>query len=282
MKKLIILAIMLLSVASCTKKYVLPDDPSSIDEGRTEVTASVEDYIGQKFVWTASTRIGIYDSEGHSNRRYTLKNEYLDSSGEVSLYGSTIGGTAVAYLPYTEKGYPCVAEFRQPVLAAQKAGASAIRHLALNTVLVARGDGNGRFAFSYEANNVGLIHLTVMADIDGLVDKVVIHSPGAPLAGNVSMLGDADPRVTGGSQYLTLTDVGRPCTDESPLEVWAQVPSGEFSHLTITLLSEGNVTTAVYEGSLKVPSGGAVSAVAERVANQAGNDDLTIIDGSYQ
>lgn len=282
MKKILIAAMMILPVVSCTKKLVVPADPSNIDEGRTEVTASVQDYIGQRFVWTASTRIGIYDSEGHSNQRYTLKNEYLEKSGEVSLYGSTIGGTMVAYMPYTEKGYPCVAEFRQPVLAEQKAGASELSHLVLNTVLVARGDEQGRFQFSYEVNNVGLIHFTVMASVDGLVDKVVIHCPDAPLAGNVSLLEDAVPRVTEGSQYLTLTDVDRPCTDEAPLEVWAQVPSGVMSHLTITLESEGNITTAVHEGSITVPSGGAVSVVAERVANQAGNDDLTIIDGYYQ
>lgn len=282
MKRLLIALVLLLPVLSCTKKLVVPPDPENVDDGRTEILASVADYSGQSFLWSSSTKVGIYDSDGHSNQRYTLKNEFIGKTGEVSLYGSTIGGTAVAYLPYSDKGYPCVAQHRQPVLAEQKAGASAMEHLTLNTVLVAIGDDEGRFLFSYTGGNTGLIHLTLRCPVDGMVDKVVIHSPGAPLAGNVSMLADADPFVSGGSQYLTLTGVGRPSTEESPLQVWAQVPSGQFSRLTITLVSGDKMATAVVGGSITVPSGGCVDAVAEAVSSSSGNEDFTIIDGSYQ
>ena len=282
MKKTLIAVIALLAVLSCAKKLTLPDEPSNVDDGRTEVTASVADYASNPFVWSSATKVGIYDTAGHSNQRYTLKNEFDGKTGEVSLYGSTIGGSAVAYLPFTVKGYACVADRRQPVLPVQKAGDSALEHLSLNAILIAQDSGDGHFSFSYENGNSGILHLTLKCPVDGLVDKVVLTSPDAPLAGNVSILADADPLVTDGSSTLTLADVGRPSSEESPLEVWAQVPSGKFTHLTVTVVGGGRVMSAPIDGVLTVAPGGSASAVAEASAFVAGNEDFTIIDGSYQ
>lgn len=282
MKKLLIALVLFLPALSCTKKPVVPDDPVNVDDGRTEIFATVADCSGQAFVWSSSTKIGIYDTEGHSNQRYTLKNEFIGKTGEASLYGSTIGGAAVAYLPYSEKGYPCVAEHRQPVLSEQVAGASAAEHLILNTVLVAQGDDDGRFSFSYTGGNTGLIHLTVRASLESLVEKVILHCPDAPLAGNVSLFADADPLVSNGSQYLTLTGIGRACTEDTPLEVWAQVPSGRFTHLTATLVSGGRMFSAPVGETVTVAPGSSTDAVAEAVPNSSGNEDFTIIEGSYQ
>lgn len=282
MRKLFIIFSLVLAVVACTKKVIIPDDPSDVDDGRTEVRASVDDYGGQPFVWTASTRIGVYDAEGRANQRYTLTSSCIGKSGEVSLYGPTIGRLPVAYLPYSAKGYPCVADHRQPVLPEQTAGISAQDHLRRNAVLIAEADEEGRFRFSYGSGNTGLLHLTLKCPVDGLVAKVVLHCPEAPLAGNVHIDAGEDPLVADGSHYLTLTDVGRPCTATAPLEVWAQVPSGEYRHLTVSVFGGDGAVSAVTGNTLKVSPGGTVNVTAESRPNEAGNEDLTIIDGTYQ
>ena len=282
MRKLFIIFSLLLAAFACTKKVIIPDDPSDVDDGRTEVRASVDDYAGQPFVWTASTRIGIYDAEGRANQRYTLTSPCIGKSGEVSLYGPTIGGLPVAYMPYSAKGYPCVADHRQPVLSTQAAGISAQDHLRRNAVLVAEADKEGRFRFSYGSGNTGLLHLTLKCPVDGLVAKVVLHCPDAPLAGNVHIDSGEEPLVADGSHYLTLTDVGRPSTATAPLEVWTQVPAGEYRHLTVTVFGEGEAVSAVTNNTLKVSPGGTVNVTLESRPNESGNEDLTIIEGTYQ
>ena len=206
MKKTLSAICLLLSLVSCTKKLQVRPDPSVDAEGRTSVVASVDDFAGEAFVWPASARIGIYDSEGRSNCRYTLMNEFAGKSGEVSLYGAAVSGPLVAYYPFTEKGYSCIADRRQPVLREQKAGSSAMEHLALNTVLVAE-DEDGVFRFSWRNGCTGLLHLTLKCPLEGAVEKVVFQCPGAPLAGNVALDPDAEPLVTDGSAVLTLTAV---------------------------------------------------------------------------
>ena len=282
MRKLFVIFSLLIATVACTKKIILPDDPSHVDDGRTEVLASVDDYAGQPFVWTASTRIGVYDAEGRANQRYTLTSSCIDKSGEVSLYGPTIGDSPVAYMPYSAKGYPCVADHRQPVLPGQEAGVSAEDHLRRNAVLVAEADEEGRFRFSYGSGNTGLLHLTLKCPVDGLVTKVVLHCPDAPLAGNVRIASGDEPLVADGSHFLTLTDVGRPCTTAAPLEVWAQVPSGEYRHLTVTVFGANESVSAVTGTTLKVSSGGTVNVTVESRPNEGSNEDLTIIDGTYQ
>ena len=281
MKKTLSAICLLLSLVSCTKKLQVRPDPSVDAEGRTSVVASVDDFAGEAFVWPASARIGIYDSEGRSNCRYTLMNEFAGKSGEVSLYGAAVSGPLVAYYPFTEKGYPCIADRRQPVLREQKAGSSAMEHLALNTVLVAE-DEDGVFRFSWRNGCTGLLHLTLKCPLEGAVEKVVFQCPGAPLAGNVALDPDAEPLVTDGSAVLTLTGVGKPCTQESPLEVWAQVPAGRYEHLAVTVISASDAVPAVAGEVLSVTPGGVTDATLEGGSPEAGNEDLTIIDGTYQ
>ena len=282
MRRVLLIISILLPLCCCTKKAIVPADPDVIDDGRTEVRASIADYAGSAFIWQPSSRIGIYDSEGRENVRYTLQGSYAGKDGEVSLYGPTIGGSLVAYYPYSSKGYRCVADHRQPVLAEQVAGASASQHLALNAVLVAEAGDDGRFLFSYEGGNTGLLHLSLNCPVEGPVRKVVIHCPGAPLAGSVSLSAEADPLVSDGSHYLTLTEVGRPCTASAPLEVWGQVPAGRYEHLTITVFSAEGSATASIAGPVNVPAGGSADASAGSAPSDASNEDLTIIDGTYE
>ena len=282
MRKVLLIISFILPLCCCTKKAEVPADPDIIDDGRTEVRASVADYAGSAFIWQPSSRIGIYDSEGRQNVRYTLQGSYAGKDGEVSLYGPTIGGSLVAYYPYSSKGYPCVADHRQPVQAEQVAGASAKEHLTINSVLVAEAGEDGRFLFSYEGGNAGLLHLSLNCPVEGLVQKVVIHCPGAPLAGGVSLSAEAEPFVSDGSYYLTLTDVKRPSTASAPLEVWGQVPAGRYEHLTVTVFTAGESATASIAGPVNVPAGGCADAAATSSPSDASNEDLTIIDGTYE
>ena len=282
MKKALLIISLILPLCCCTKKAEVPAEPGVIDDGRTEVRASVADYEGVAFIWQSSSRVGIYDSEGRHNVRYTLQGSYAGKDGEVSLYGPTVGGSLVAYYPYTSKGYPCVADHRQPVPAEQIAGASAQEHLTLNSVLVAEAGEDGRFLFSYEGGNTGLLHLTLSCPVEGLVQKVVIHCPGAPLAGGVSLSAGAEPFVSDGSNYLTLTDVGRPCTSSVPLKVWGQVPAGRYEHLTVMVFAAGESVAASIAGPVNVPAGGCADAAAASSPSDASNEDLTIIDGTYE
>ncbi|MBR6347200.1 MAG: hypothetical protein IKR69_07415 [Bacteroidales bacterium] len=282
MKKILFAISLLLATVSCTKKLNIPSDPEIDSGGRTMVSATVADYASQAFVWPASARIGIYDGKGRSNCRYTIMNEYALKGGAASFYGMSVSGSLMAYYPFSEKGYPCVAERRQPVLCEQVAGESAARHLALNSILVAEASPEGKIEFSYGNGCTGLLHLKIKCSVEGLVEKVVLQCPASPLAGNVAMQSGTEPLVTEGSHTVTLTKVGRPCTLQAPLEVWAQVPSGTLEHLTVTAVSADEAFSAAVDGPLKVVSGGVLDVAVQAAPNRAGNEDLLIIDGSYE
>lgn len=282
MKKILYALSLILLAVACTKKLDLPAEPDIGDGGRSSISASVADYAAVKFVWPASARIGIYDAKGRANCRYTIMNEYALKGGEASFYGIPVSGPLVAYYPFSEKGHPCIADRRQPVLREQVAGTSAASHLSLNSVLVAEASPEGKIEFSYGSGCTGLLHLKLKCSVEGLVDKVVLQCPGTPLAGNVALSADTDPLVTETVNSITLTKVGRPCTTEAPLEVWAQVPAGSFEHLTVTALSAGKAVSGAVDGPLRVAPGGIADVTVQAAPNGAGNDDLLIIDGSYE
>lgn len=282
MKKTIIAVIILTAFATaCTKKVSMPSDPEVGVNGITTVTASVADYEGQTFVWSPDVRIGIYDSNGHSNERYTILSDYSGQTGDVELYGTGINGRLIAYLPYHPKGYACVGMGRQPVLATQTYGNSAAAHFKRNAVLVARADDDGRFAFSYDSGQTGLMHFVLRLNVDVNVQEVIIHSPTSPLAGNVALEPDVEPVVTGGSHSVTVTSINKPCSETSPLEIWAIVPIGEYSHLTIAVRTNLGVISSPVEGTLIVTSGSRRDIDAEGRTPSGDNEDFTIVIGDY-
>ena len=282
MRKTVFALSLLLAVVSCTKKLEIPEDPEIGIQGRTMVTVTVADYDGVAFEWGSDVRIGIYDSNGHTNERYTLLSDYVGQTGPVEMYGGGIDGALMAYLPYTPKGYPCVGEGRQPVLPVQVYAGSAIEHFRRNAVLVAASDDNGRIPFSYDGGQTGLLHLTLNFSVTGNVQEVMLHCPGSPLAGSVAIRPEVDPLVVDGSSTVTVTSVNKPCSETAPLEVWAIVPAGEYSHLTVSVKTAGGVQSSPVDGTFIVIGGGRQNIETDGKDPSGGNEEFTVIDGEYK
>lgn len=281
MKKISIISLCLAGVlASCTMKVQLPPDPEVKVPGKTEVTVCIEN--NETFVWSASDRIGLYDNRGNENRRYSLLPEYAGKSGEVHMFGMGVDGYITAYMPYSEEGYPGIAQGRQPVKAVQKYASSEREHLKTNVVMVAHEGEDGVFRFRYNEGNIGMLHIKAAFGMESSVRRAVISCPTAALAGNVATMPGQTPPVSEGVCNIQITDINRTCSKESPLEFWAIVPCGSFSAVTVSLeCAQGWISSPV-KGTLDVEAGAVVDCIVAETGNSGNNQNFDIIDQDYK
>lgn len=259
MKRFVIIsASALLCLCSCTQKLVLPEDPTVKDQGRTEITASLDG----DFVWTASSKVGVYDSEGGSNIRYTIMPEYVGKSGQAKLFGRGISGKITAYYPYSESGFPEVADFQQPIRANQKWCPSADQHIKENLIMVAGEDEDGVIRFSYSNGTAGLMHLKLAFEVEGNVREVVINYPG--------------------SQTIKVTGLNSTCSAAKPLDVWAIVPVGTISNLTVSAHTATKWVSSPASAAIVVTPGKTTDCTISEKSFDSGNQDFKIIDANFE
>lgn len=258
MKRITTIAVSLLCACACTQKVSFPEEPEVKSQGRTEITAS----LGDDFTWTAASKVGIYDSEGGANVRFTILPEFIGKSGEARLFGRGVSGSIIAYYPYSETGFPEVARFEQPVRANQKWYPSAEEHLRENLVMIAREGEDGVARFSYSGGSVGMMHLRLSFEIAGNVREVVIHYPG--------------------SQTVKVSGLNSPCSAAKPLELWAIVPAGNVSNLTVSAHTATQWVSSPASGSVVVAPGKTSDCSVNEKSFDCGNQDFTIIDAHFE
>lgn len=254
MKKIFIaFSILVFVCASCTKKYVPAPDPEIKDQGTTVVKVAIVDMAIQQ-AWTAGTKLGVYDTNGHENYRYTLKSEYIGQTGMAEFYGQGVAGSLMAYIPYNEYGYLGVKDYRQPIAEIQDYYTSAEAHMVGNSILVAKANEHNEFTFSYNTAPIGLLHFKVVADVTEKVKSVIINCPYAPLAGNVAI-----DETSVGTDYVTnpvysvgVTGMDNECTAANPLEFWLLVPAGSFKGLSLALTTPNRIIPIPVSGEYSV------------------------------
>ena len=282
MKRAIILAALVVTALSCTKKVDIPKDPDVDVSGRTQIKATVGNYSGQEFIWSSKVKVGIYDSKGNSNVLYTPLSEYSGKSGAAVLYGMNISGAVKAYMPWTETGYPCIADGRQPVKSYQQWYPSADEHVVGNIVMVAAADEDDSLDFRYDGGLTGLMHLTLKFDAPGIVREMMVYNLHGLLSGNVATDAAVEPPVIDGKPYVKISGIGRACSESDPLEIWTIVPAGKYSHLSVAAYFTSSAASFSVTDVITVNPGGVSDIVLTEEMSDGGIQDFDIINGEYK
>lgn len=271
--------------ASCVQKYAPEAYPVVENQGITVVTAEVsDDPDGRSAYLWSNKKMGIYDSNGSVNVRYTIKSKYVGQQGRAEFYGQGISGTMVAYLPYYEFGYDGILELRQPVPEVQVYRPDAIDHFRTNSILVARADEKNCFHFSYTAAPVGLLHFVFNADLKSRIKSFIISSPYTPLAGHVAIQEEdiENCPVLSPSYEMTVSDVNEDCVDGKAIDFYALVPTGKFKGLTVAAVkTSGETVSFPVDGEYIVEKGKETSVNVVPAGNSSTAGDFDVIDGEF-
>lgn len=281
----IILSLFLPICVSCVQKYVPAPDPAVDNQGITVVAAEVTDTLSgpSPYVW-GNRKMGIYDSNGSVNVRYTIKSAYVGQQGKAEFYGQGLSGTMIAYFPYYEFGYDDIRGLRQPVPEVQTYCPDPLEHFRTNSILVAQADENHCFHFSYTAAPVGLLHFIFNVDLESRIRAFVITSPYAPLAGYVAIREEdiASRPVISPSYEMSISDVNEDSRSGEPLNFYALVPAGTFTGLTVAAVKfSGETVSFPIEGSYVVEKGKETSVYVVPVDNSSTTGDFDVIEGEF-
>lgn len=231
--------LLLMCIVSCTSKLHMPDEPQVDMLKKSFMTAEVaplaiDGYGTREYVWTDTSAVGVYGSQGGENCRWIPRSQYLDSSTVAVVYGPEAAGDIYAYLPYSAEGCDSLVNGRVPVKALQSFHEHPADHLMANSVLVTKASGDS-LSFDYA---LGLLHLTVRLEITGNVRNIVLSS--------------MDKMLSDGGNTVEVSGIDRPCTKDAPLSLWVAVPAETYNNFTITVSNGVKNTVRPVEGTFTV------------------------------
>lgn len=258
MKRLFTIIAITWAAVSCGNKLSLPEDPQVPQSARYEFSAQVAS-LSEALIWTEGKAMGVYGTVKGVNAKYVPYNEFHGKSGLVKLYGAEVDGDLVAYFPYSETGYPAVAEVKCPYKSVQQYYPSAAEHYVGNVVLAAR-ESDGMFDFVHKA---GLIRFEINVDFDGEVKAVQLSSGLNVLCGNFPL--DADGEVSEGENVVTVRGMGK---TSGKFDVWFVLPAGSYETLQVVVMTD--------QTNMTKPVNGVVPVRAGEVTN------MTVVDEAYE
>ena len=275
MKKILLIITLSVLALACSKDNGSDDGSSVINPHACILTVEIEGY-GASHIWSSNDNFGIYGSEGGNNVRYAVETTSFDNDGLTRIYGIGADGDIFGYYPYSVEGYVAVASGRQPLAGTQVFTESAEAQLKVNTVLVAKAQDD-RLSFSYRC---GVLHLHMTTDILGTVHSATLSSPSKALCGDLSIIGQ-EPAILNPGQEITLSGIGRNCTMEAPLDIRFMLPSGTYSDLLITLVSDVETIVKPVEATLTIEAKTEVRCTVSNKETVYEGSDIIIIEGKF-
>lgn len=258
MKRLLIAFVAFSAILSCTQAYIPQPDPYVPAPGTCVFKAQVELLEGQ-WVWDAvHDKVGVY-ADNLTNSPFQPRAAFDGKSGVVELMGEGATGQAYAYFPYSFNGEEAVREGRQPLSEHQSYQSSALEQIQNNTTFVAAADEDGLFRFRCLC---GALHIKIKMHFEEPVQHVTFVST-TPVSGWLDVTGVQEETIVHPGYSINITDIGRPCTENSPLDVWVMLPEGSYSGLSITVAGATESLSTVIEGTFQLRAGEETSVSAE-------------------
>lgn len=258
MKRLITAFVAISAILSCTKAYIPQPDPYVPEPGTCIFKAQLELLQGQ-WVWDAvRDKVGVY-ADNLDNAPFQPRAAYNGKSGIIELMGEGALGQAYAYFPYSARGEEAAREGRQPLSEEQSYQGSAIAQIQNNTTFVAAADKDGLLRFRCLC---GALHLRVKMHFNEPVRRVTLSST-TPVTGWLDVTGEKEEALLNPGYSVSITDINRPCSESSPLDLWVMLPEGSYSGLSITVAGATESISTVIEGTFLIKAGEETSANAE-------------------
>ena len=276
MKRLFTAFVAFSALLSCTEAYIPQPDPYVPDPGTCVFKAQVDLLEGQ-WVWDAvHDKVGVY-ADNLTNALFLPRAAYHGKSGVIELMGEGAQGHAYAYFPYSSRGEEAVREGRQPLSNVQSYQTSALEQIQRNTTFVAAADEDGLFRFRCLC---GALHIRVKMHLGEPVQRVTLTSA-TPITGWLDVTGVEEESLLRPGYSITLPDIGLPCTETSPLDVWVMLPEGDYSGLSITVAGATESLSTVIEGTFQIRAGQETSASAQEKKNDYDGGYLEGEDADY-
>ena len=258
MKRLFIAFVAFSAILSCTQAYIPQPDPYVPEPGTCVFKAQVEFPDGQ-WVWDAvHDKVGVY-ADNLTNALFQPRAAFDGKSGVIELMGEGAIGQAYAYFPYSSHGEEAAREGRQPLSEHQSYQSSAIEQIKHNTTFVAAADEDGLFRFRCLC---GALHIQVKMQFSEPVQSLTLASS-TPVTGLLDVTGAKQEAITHPGYIVSVTEIDRPCTENSPLDVWVMLPEGSYNGLSITVAGATESLSTVIEGTFQLRSAQETSISAE-------------------
>ena len=258
MKRLFTAFVAFSAILSCTQTYILDPDPYVPAPGTCVFKAQVELPEGQ-WVWDAvHDKVGVY-ADNLTNAPFQPRAAFDGKSGVIELMGEGAMGQAYAYFPYSSHGEDAVREGRQPLSERQSYQSSAMDQIRKNTTFVATADEDGLLRFRCLC---GALHIQVKMQFNEIVQSITLTST-TPVTGWLDITGAKEEAITHPGYSVSITDIGLPCSETSPLDVWVMLPEGNYNGLSITISGATESLSTVIEGTFQLRSGEETSASAK-------------------
>lgn len=268
MKRLFTVFVAFSALLSCTQAYIPQPDPYVPAPGTCVFKAQVELLEGE-WIWDAvHDKVGVY-ADNLTNAPFQPRAAFNGKSGVIELMGEGAKGQAYAYFPYSPYGEEAVREGRQPLRALQSYQGNALDQIRHNTTFVSVADGNGLFRFRYLC---GALHVQVKMHFGERVQRVTLTSS-TPITGWLDVTGEKEKAITHPGYNVSVTEINRTCTEDTPLDVWVMLPEGSYSGFAITIAGATESLSTVIEGTYLVQAGQETSASAQEKKND--------FDGGY-
>ena len=252
------------ALLSCTEAYIPQPDPYVPAPGTCVFKAQVE-LPGGEWIWDAvHDKVGVY-ADNLTNAPFQPRAAFDGKSGTIELMGEGAMGQAYAYLPYSFYGEDSVREGRQSLPESQGYQNNAMDQILQNTTLVAAADEDGFFRFRYLC---GALHIQVKMHFGENVQRVTLSSS-EPITGWLDVTGEKEVPLSHPGYSVSITGIDRPCTGDSPLDVWVMLPEGSYNGFSITVAGATESLSTVIEGTFKIQAGEETgTAIAQEKRNE--------------
>lgn len=275
MKKTLLILCFSALILSCTKGTGSEGSSSVTNPSSCILTVDIEGY-GASHMWSRDDCFGIYGSKSGNNLRYVVETVSFGQDGTTRIYGTGAEGEVIGYFPYSAEGHQAVAAGRQPLSDTQVFKETAEGQLKANTVLVAKAQDD-RLSFTY---GCGVLCLHMTTDIEGTVTSAILSSASKAVCGEMNLFTDEQNIENPGSR-LTVTEIGKPCTSETPLDVRFMLPPGTYTDLKITLVSDTETVIKPVEATLTVEAKTEIRCTVSNKETVYEGSDIIIIEGTF-